>query len=172
MNIDDRLRTAGNALKEGSAVQVDAALGLREIILHRPRPPAGSLPDPPQEPAGTAVTPTRAPVLQLLRRPQNLALAVNLLLVVALGILLVRVATYQPDAPRTAPATVTTMVAATVPPTPPKVRTTVPDACVDTIDLGDEVISRLTRNVRDQRLFLALRDYTIASQACRRQASP
>jgi hypothetical protein len=34
------------------------------------------------------------------------------------------------------------------------------------------VISRLNRNVRDERLFLALRDYTIASQACRRASSP
>jgi hypothetical protein len=43
---------------------------------------------------------------------------------------------------------------------------------VETAELADEVISRLNRNVRDERLFLALRDYTIASQACRREASP
>ena len=55
---------------------------------------------------------------------------------------------------------------------PPRTRVSVPEACVETADLGDEVISRLTRNVRDRRLFLALRDYTIASQACRREASP
>jgi hypothetical protein len=55
---------------------------------------------------------------------------------------------------------------------PPRTRVSVPEPCVETADLGDEVISRLTRNVRDQRLFLALRDYTIASQACRREASP
>ena len=48
----------------------------------------------------------------------------------------------------------------------------VPEACVDTADLGDEVISRLNRNQRDNSLALALRDYTIASQACRREASP
>ena len=36
----------------------------------------------------------------------------------------------------------------------------------------DEVISRLNRNERDNRLAEALRDYTIASQACRRAASP
>jgi hypothetical protein len=34
------------------------------------------------------------------------------------------------------------------------------------------VISGLNRNVRDERLFLALRDYTIASQKCRREATP
>ena len=56
----------------------------------------------------------------------------------------------------------------------PQIRTqvSVPEQCVETAELGDEVISRLTRNVRDERLFLALRDYTIASQACRREASP
>lgn len=57
---------------------------------------------------------------------------------------------------------------------PPEVRTvvSVPEECVDSAELADEVISRLNRNVRDERLFLALRDYTIASQACRREASP
>ena len=48
----------------------------------------------------------------------------------------------------------------------------VPEECVDAAELADEVISRLNRNVRDNRLALALRDYTIASQACRREASP
>jgi hypothetical protein len=38
--------------------------------------------------------------------------------------------------------------------------------------LGDEIIARLNRNQRDARLFLALRDYTIASQSCRRAATP
>jgi hypothetical protein len=45
----------------------------------------------------------------------------------------------------------------------------VPKVCVDTAKLADEVISRLTRNQRAHRLTLALRDYTIASQACRRR---
>jgi hypothetical protein len=55
-----------------------------------------------------------------------------------------------------------------------RVRTvvSVPEACVDAAELADEVISRLNRNDRDNRLALALRDYTIASQACRREASP
>jgi hypothetical protein len=56
----------------------------------------------------------------------------------------------------------------------PQIRTqvSVPEQCVESAELADEVISRLNRNVRDERLFLALRDYTIASQACRREASP
>jgi hypothetical protein len=48
----------------------------------------------------------------------------------------------------------------------------VPEECVDAAELADEVISRLNRNDRDNSLALALRDYTIASQACRREASP
>ena len=43
---------------------------------------------------------------------------------------------------------------------------------METAELADEVIYRLNRNVRDRRLFSALRDYTIASQACRRAARP
>jgi len=78
------------------------------------------------------------------------------------------------DSPRAAAATGTTQVepTTTTEPTPPRPQVSVPEQCVETAELGDEVISRLTRNVRDERLFLALRDYTIASQACRREASP
>jgi hypothetical protein len=53
-----------------------------------------------------------------------------------------------------------------------RTRTTVPEVCLDTARLADEVIARLVRNIRDERLSLALRDYTIASQACRKEASP
>ena len=77
------------------------------------------------------------------------------------------------DSPPPVAATGTT----TVQPTPTaktvtKTVVSVPEQCVETAELADEVISRLNRNVRDERLFLALRDYTIASQACRREASP
>jgi hypothetical protein len=74
------------------------------------------------------------------------------------------------------PPTPTTVAAAVRPPAPPetviRTKTSVPEACLDTAKLGDEVIARLTRNQRDNRLFPALRKYTIASQACRREASP
>jgi hypothetical protein len=53
-----------------------------------------------------------------------------------------------------------------------RTRTSVPEACLEAAKLGDEVIARLTGNQRDNRLFAALRRYTIASQACRREASP
>jgi hypothetical protein len=79
------------------------------------------------------------------------------------------------DSPSVAP-TVTTaaQTSGATTTTKPEARTpvSVPEVCVDTAELADEVISRLNRNVRDERLFLALRDYTIASQACRREASP
>ena len=57
-------------------------------------------------------------------------------------------------------------------PAPPRTVVSVPEDCLETAELADEVISRLNRNNRDNRLALALRDYTIASQACRQEASP
>jgi hypothetical protein len=75
-----------------------------------------------------------------------------------------------------APPLSPTTVAAAVPPAPPetviRTKTSVPEVCLDMAKLGDEVIARLTRNQRDNRLFSVLRKYTIASQACRREASP
>jgi hypothetical protein len=70
--------------------------------------------------------------------------------------------------------TATSRAPATAPPpaTVVKTKISVPGTCVDTAELADEVISRLNRNIRDNRLAEALRDYTIASQACRKEASP
>jgi hypothetical protein len=81
------------------------------------------------------------------------------------------------DAPPQAAPPVTTAPATTAQPeTTAKPDTvtvpSVPEQCVETAELADEVISRLNRNIRDERLFLALRDYSVASQACRREASP
>ena len=77
------------------------------------------------------------------------------------------------DSPAPAASPTTAVVpTTTAKPPPPQTVVSVPEQCVETAELGDEVISRLNRNVRDERLFLALRDYTIASQACRREASP
>lgn len=77
------------------------------------------------------------------------------------------------DPPASAAPTPTTAAAPTTTATTRAVvpEVSVPEQCVETAELADEVISRLNRNVRDERLFLALRDYTIASQACRREAS-
>ena len=81
------------------------------------------------------------------------------------------------DGPEAAPppqATTATTApqASTTQPTRTRTVVSVPEACVEAAELADEVISRLNRNIRDNRLALALRDYTIASQACRREASP
>ena len=74
------------------------------------------------------------------------------------------------------PPTQPTVAQAVVPPAPPetviRTKTSVPESCLDTAELADDVIARLNRNQRDNRLFLALRDYTISSQACRKEASP
>ena len=174
MNVDDRLRAAGNALRESSAAQVDAAIGLREIVLHDA---GAAAPDrasgPPREAAGAAA-PLRAPAWRV-GGAQRLALAVNLLLVLVLGIVLVKAATYErPPAatsPTVAPTTVAKVATATTKAAPAKTVPSVPESCLDAQELADEVISRLNRGVRDQRLFLALRDYTVASQACRRAAA-
>ena len=175
-NLDGRLRAAGKALRESSITQVDAATGLREI-LHTSRLAGDDLADPPHEPAAAASPPHGSTAGRLFRSPQRLALAVNLLLVLVLGVLIVRVATYERQPAGTTTSTTSTAVtttstasAAVVAPQP-TVPVKVPQACVEAADLADQVISRLDRNVRDQRLFQALRDYTIASQACRREAS-
>jgi hypothetical protein len=78
------------------------------------------------------------------------------------------------EGPPSSGATTPTSQAQATPTTRPKPRTvvSVPDDCLEAAQLADEVISRLNRNNRDNRLALALRDYTIASQACRREASP
>ena len=173
-SLEDRLRAAGSALREGSVTQVDAATGLRAIILCAD-PDAGDQAGPLDEPAGHPAPSLLPPAPPPLRRPQRLALAVNLLLVMALGTVLV-VAVQR--GPATGPsATVPTARAATttVPPSTvveTRTVTSVPEQCIEMAELADDVISRLNRKIRDERLFLALRDYTIANQACRREASP
>jgi len=85
---------------------------------------------------------------------------------------LVRVAGDRREPVSIAPTVTATVTRpqATVPATvPDKVR--VPEECLDAAELADEVIGRLNRNQRDNRLALALRDYTVASQACRREAT-
>jgi hypothetical protein len=179
MNIDDRLRAASKALKESSVAQVDAASRLREIV-RRTGQPVGHgrtavLLDQPQE-APTPLAPSLPPATQPRRAPQRLALAVNLLLVLALGILVGIAATNVQGADSTAatPATSTapSPTASTIVSTQTTAQIQVPDACLHAQELADAVIARLNRNDRDKRLFSALRDYTIASQACRRAASP
>jgi hypothetical protein len=164
--LDHRLYAAGNALREASATQVDATSSLRVILLHA---------DPaPEEPDGQPAP--SAPATSLLRRPQRrLALAVNLLLVLALGVGFLVGVQRGKDLGHLTPVptpSASTAVPSTTRPAPARTVTSIPEQCLKTAELADEVISRMNRNIRDERLFLALRDYTIASQACRREASP
>jgi hypothetical protein len=135
----------------------------------------GSLFEPAEtdEHGGGAPPPVLPPAPAVERRRPSwrlLAAAVVLLLVgTAFGWALAPDGSDTP-APVASPTTVAPTTTAK-PPQPPTV-VSVPEQCVETAELADEVISRLNRNVRDERLFLALRDYTIASQACRREASP
>jgi hypothetical protein len=135
----------------------------------------GSLFEPaqPDEPE-RATAPVLPPAPAVERRPrwQLAAVAVLLLLVgTAFGWALAQGGDDSPP-PQATPAPTTAQPAEPTTTAKPQVRTVVPEECVDAAELADEVISRLNRNVRDERLFLALRDYTIASQACRREASP
>ena len=78
------------------------------------------------------------------------------------------------DNPPPTQAPPTTAAQAAAPPPPSTVIKTVPsvpEECVDAAELADEVIARLNRNQRDNTLALDLRDYSVASQACRREAS-
>jgi hypothetical protein len=78
------------------------------------------------------------------------------------------------DNPPPTQAPPTTAAQAAAPPPPSTVIKTVPsvpEECVDAAELADEVIARLNRNQRDNDLALDLRDYSVASQACRREAS-
>ena len=178
MTIDDRLRAAGRALQEASVAQVDAASRLRETIRRTGQPvahgPTAALPDrspEPPEPLASPLPPQAPPR----RTPQRLALAVNLLLVLALGVVIGVAATDARDANGSTPTNAsapTSPSAHTAAATTIVANRTVPEACLDAAELADEVISRLNRNIRDNRLAEMLRDYTIASQACRREASP
>lgn len=77
------------------------------------------------------------------------------------------------DAPPATQAPSTTVKAkAALPPRAPKTVRSVPEECLEAAELADEVISRLNRGQRDNTLALDLRDYSVASQACRREASP
>jgi hypothetical protein len=174
--LEERLRAASNALREGSADQVDAATGLREIVHGasvaadgQALLPAGR----PLDPAAADAPPPGPPRTRLFRASQRLALVVNLLLVVALSVVLVRVAADRREASSAVPATAATtanLPQAIVPASTLPAKVKVPEECLDATELADEVIARLNRKQRGNQLALALRDYSVASQACRREA--
>jgi hypothetical protein len=89
--------------------------------------------------------------------------AVCLLLGGGLGYLL-----HRPTAAAEVPAT---SIVTRVVPSPPPPRAVAPPACLETARRADELMDLFTRNIRDRRLSLALKAYTLASQACRKEAS-
>jgi hypothetical protein len=68
-----------------------------------------------------------------------------------------------PTAPATAPATTQAPQVRTVP--------SVPEVCLETAQKGDQTIAKLMNNDRDQSLAEIYKAYTLASQACRKEAS-
>jgi hypothetical protein len=94
--------------------------------------------------------------------------AVALLAGAGLGYALPRQAAPPPPTP--APAG--TQPAAGGARAPVRVVTRVPPSCLEAARKGDLTIHLYTINVRDRRLVQALKAYTLASQACRREASP
>ena len=90
----------------------------------------------------------------------------------AFGYILPKGQSDTPDSPGPLAPTLTTRAQVAIPPASLRTRTSVPEACLQTANKGDEVIARLVANIRDNRLNLALKAYTTASQACRKEASP
>jgi hypothetical protein len=127
--------------------------------------------EPEQAEQPVLLPPPAAPARPRWWRPA--ALALLFVAGIGFGYVLPNRAAGEPDSPPPPSATVTTRAqAATPPPTaPPRTKVSVPEECLETAEWGDEVISRLNRKIRDDRLVLALREYTTASQACRKEAS-
>jgi hypothetical protein len=96
------------------------------------------------------------------------AAALLFVLGTGLGYLLPRSGGSAQPAPPPQPSVTTP--AAPQPSTPP--RAIAPPACLETARRADEVIALLNRNIRTRRLAEALKAYTLASQACRQEASP
>jgi hypothetical protein len=76
----------------------------------------------------------------------------------------------QNQPPPSSAATVTTRGPAVVP--PPAAPGSVPEVCLQAVKAANQVIFYQNRNIRDRRLVDALQDYSRASQACNKEASP
>jgi hypothetical protein len=121
--------------------------------------------------------PTPAPPAEQPARPRwqwVAAVALIFALGTGFGYLLTRPGAGDPPAspPATAAPAAQPPVTTLAQRTPPETRVVVPPACLETAHLGDEVFALLTSNVRDRRLADAMKAYTLASQACRKEASP
>jgi hypothetical protein len=139
-----------------------AEVGERLGSAFEPMPAEDPRPRPQPLPAPAPERPTRP-------RWQWVAAAVLLLAGTGIGYALPRAGSNDPPPPSTAPPV------STQPPAPPAAAKTVPsvpEACLETARRGDEVLHLFTINDRSRRLAEALKAYTLASQACRKEASP
>jgi hypothetical protein len=106
-------------------------------------------------------------------RPPSWLVAASVSLVFLLGIgfgyLLPR-ANVEDSAARTPARSASTLA----PQATPRTKVVPPPACLETARKGDELFALLSSNVRvnDRRLAEAMKAYTLASQACRKEASP
>jgi hypothetical protein len=142
-----------------------AEVGERLGSAFEPMPPEDHQPRPKALPAPAPERPTRP-------RWQWVAAAVLLLVGTGIGYALPRAGSNDPPAP---PPPSTAPPASTQPPAPapgPQTVPSVPEACLETARRGDEALHLFTINDRGRRLAEALKAYTLASQACRKEASP
>jgi len=118
-----------------------------------------------------------APVEQSARpRWQGIAAAVLIFLLgIGFGYVLTRSgAGDPPGTPSAKAAPATQPPATTLAPNPPPATSKVaPQACLEAVRRGDELFDLLTSKTNDQRLVAdKLKAYSLASQACRKEASP
>jgi hypothetical protein len=144
-----------------------AEVGERLGSAFEPMPPEDLQPRPQPLPAPAPERPTRP-------RWQWVAAAVLLLVGTGFGYALPRAGSNDPPAPPPQTTAPPAPPSTQPPPAAPGPRTvpSVPDACLETARWGDEMVHLFTINDRSRRLAEALKAYTLASQACRKEASP
>jgi hypothetical protein len=147
-------------------------MGARMGSLFEPAPPDDQDEDiRPVRPALVAPEQREQPASAGPSRLALVAVAVALLVGVGLGYLLPRADAKDTPSP---PATTSLAPTPTTGSGAAQARTvpSVPSSCLEAARKGDLTIHLYTINVRDRRLVEALKAYTLASQACRREASP
>jgi hypothetical protein len=97
------------------------------------------------------------------------AVALTFVLGTGLGYALPRAGSNHPPPP---PAPSTAQPPLSTQPQQPQPVPSVPRVCLETARRGDELVHLFTIKDRSRRLVQALKAYTLASQACRQQASP
>jgi hypothetical protein len=105
-------------------------------------------------------------------RPSRLAVAAAVVVALLVGVGLGYLLPHQRPQTRAAPPPPATSSPFSTLAAQPRTVTSVPEVCLEAARKGDLTIHLYTIKIRDRRLVEALRAYTLASQACRREASP